>query len=70
MSLRQTPKFMSELELIQEIRANELAILDAQRVASDSARANMYLRNELNNRRRNKAFTGYPVGQLVVISSN
>lgn len=54
-------KFMSERDLLAEINRNERMILDAQRTANDLSRRNMALRSELNRRRNDKAFSGFPM---------
>lgn len=62
-------KFMSEHELLAEINRNERMILDAQRMANNLSRRNMALRSELNRRRNDKAFSGYPVGHIFHFAS-
>lgn len=63
-------KFMSERDLLAEINRNERLILDAQRTANDLSRRNMALRSELNRRRNDKAFSGFPVGHIFHFASS
>lgn len=58
---------LSESEILRLIRSNELAILEAQRKASDLARDNTSLRVALNRRKRTNLMNGFPVSHIAVI---